>query len=74
MQGMIMKRFALEVAKIVISMLFGIVLLTALNWQTNNARITEYRELSAKMDAMAEYLAVEYADVLSTAEKDAEHE
>ncbi|MGL4355713.1 MAG: hypothetical protein ACRCTP_17910 [Aeromonas popoffii] len=60
-----MKVFMLEVAKIVFSCFWLLVLATSLNWSISMDRITEYKALSAKMDAMAEYLAVEYADVLA---------
>lgn len=60
-----MKKFALEVAKMVCSLLIILGLSTALNWSISMERIAEYKALSAKMDAMAEYLAVEYADVLA---------
>lgn len=60
-----MKKFMIEVAKIVCSLLIVLALSTALNWSISMERIAEYKALSAKMDAMAEYLGVEYADVLA---------
>lgn len=60
-----MKKFMLEVAKVVFSCFWLLVLATSLNWSISMDRIDEYKALSAKMDAMAEYLAVEYADVLA---------
>ncbi|MGL4506506.1 MAG: hypothetical protein ACRCUF_12310 [Aeromonas sobria] len=60
-----MKQFFREVSKMVFALLWLLALSTALNWKVNMDRITEYKALSAKMDAMAEYLAVEYADVLA---------
>ncbi|MGL5093678.1 MAG: hypothetical protein ACRC8B_22720 [Aeromonas sobria] len=69
-----MKNFAIEVMKLVCACLILLVISTALSWRINLERIAEYKALSAKMDAMAEYLAVEYADVLAMPEKDAGHE
>lgn len=69
-----MKKFAIKVAELVCACLMLLAISTAINWKINIDRITEYKALSAKMDAMAEYLAVEYADVLAMPEKDAGHE
>lgn len=69
-----MKKFLIEVAKLTCVCLILLVASTAMNWKTNSDRIAEYKALSAKMDAMAEYLAVEYADVLAMPEKDAGNE
>ncbi|AWH14504.1 hypothetical protein [Aeromonas phage 13AhydR10PP] len=74
MQGMNMKNFAIRVAELVCACLMLLAISTAITWRVNQERITEYRELAAKMDAMAEYLSVEYVDVLPLPEKDAGHE
>ncbi|AWH15071.1 hypothetical protein [Aeromonas phage 85AhydR10PP] len=74
MQGMNMKNFAIKVAELVCACLMLLAISTAVTWRINQERITEYRALSAKMDAMAEYLSVEYVDVQSAPEKDAGHE
>lgn len=55
-----MKRFLIEVAKMVCAFLALLALSTALNWKTNMDRIDEYRELSGKMDAIAKFLSVEF--------------
>ncbi|MGL4755635.1 MAG: hypothetical protein ACRCXB_25020 [Aeromonadaceae bacterium] len=49
-----MKKFFTEVAKLVISCALLLMLSASLNWKTNHDRMTEYRELSSKVDAMAE--------------------
>ncbi|MGL5286139.1 MAG: hypothetical protein ACRC8D_08370 [Aeromonas sp.] len=63
-----MKKFISEVAKLVMACGLLLIFSAALNWKTNHDRVTEYRELSSKMDAMAEYLKVEFKQV------NAEHE
>lgn len=60
-----MKKFLIDVAKLTIALLIVAAFSSAVSWKINMDRIAEYKALSAKMDAMAEYLAVEYADVLA---------
>lgn len=55
-----MKKFFLEVAKMVTGCALLLVFSSILNWTISLDRIREYQELSSKMDAMAEYLQVEF--------------